>query len=127
MDGTMEAARNKSATFQPQKAVAAAAFLIEKTGQSLYTLMKMLYLADRLHLSRHGRFIAGDNYTAMRQGPVPSITYDLFKHVRGERKTVPGTELAERSFEYVGEHNFRLRQEPHLDELSESTLSAYKK
>lgn len=42
-------------------------------------IFKLLYLADKLHLSRYGRFIVRDQYVAMKHGPVPSKTYDLIK------------------------------------------------
>jgi len=44
-------------------------------------IFKILYLADKLHMSRYGRFIIGDNYVAMQHGPVPSKTYAIVKQV----------------------------------------------
>ena len=44
--------------------------------------MKLLYLADRDHLLRHGRPILGDWYACMEHGPVPAKAYDLLKQVR---------------------------------------------
>lgn len=112
----------KFASFQPDKAIAAIGYLIDRTHETLYPLMKMMYLADRLHLRRYGRFISGDTYTAMSEGPVPSITYDLMKHVRGDRKYVPGTDRAEAAFSYVHPYVFTLRSEPAYDELSASDI-----
>lgn len=109
-------------TFQPEKAIAAIGYLIDKTGEGLYPLMKMMYLADRLHLWRYGRLIAGDTYSAMEKGPVPSGTYDLLKHVRGETKAMPGAELAVQAFAYGDGHAIKLRQPPDVDELSESDV-----
>src|SRR5690606_13968604 len=63
-----------------------------------------------------------DNYTAMREGPVPSITYDLMKFVRGDRQNVPGTELASRALQYVGDHMFTVKSAPRIEELSESDV-----
>lgn len=40
-------------------------------------LLKLLYLADREALIRWGRPITYDAYVSMRNGPVPSRTYDL--------------------------------------------------
>jgi len=42
-------------------------------------IYKLLYLADKLHLSRYGRLIIRDQYVAMKLGPVPSQTHDLLK------------------------------------------------
>ncbi|MBN2764904.1 MAG: SocA family protein [Paludibacteraceae bacterium] len=35
-------------------------------------LMKLLWLADRLHLNKYGRLILKDNYFALPHGPIPS-------------------------------------------------------
>ena len=40
-------------------------------------LMKLLWLADRIHLNRYGRTILRDQYYAMPHGPVPSKTMDI--------------------------------------------------
>jgi uncharacterized phage-associated protein len=42
-------------------------------------LFKLMFLAEKYHLVRYGRPITGDRYDAMKDGPVPSFTYDLFK------------------------------------------------
>lgn len=42
-------------------------------------IFKLLYMADKLHLERYGRFIIYDQYVAMKYGPVPSRTYDMLK------------------------------------------------
>jgi uncharacterized phage-associated protein len=42
-------------------------------------LMKLLWLADRIHLNRYGRMILRDNYYALPHGPVPSKAMDLSK------------------------------------------------
>ncbi len=43
---------------------------------------KLLYFADKVHLAKYGRFICGDSYIAMKDGPVPSNVYDMLKAVR---------------------------------------------
>lgn len=42
-------------------------------------LMKLLWLADRIHLNKYGRLILRDNYNALPHGPVPSKTMDVSK------------------------------------------------
>lgn len=42
-------------------------------------LMKLLWLADRIHLNRYGRLILRDDYNALPHGPVPSKTMDFTK------------------------------------------------
>jgi len=51
---------------------------------SLHAISKVLYHADKAHLSRYGRPISGDYYVAMKFGPVPSATYDILKTLRGD-------------------------------------------
>lgn len=73
-------------TFDPEKTIAAAALLVGETKESMYTVLKMLYLADRLHLEKYGRPITGDRYFALPEGPAGTETYDLMKYLRGERQ-----------------------------------------
>lgn len=109
--------------FDIQKAIAATGYLVEHTGESMYSLMKMMYLADKVHLERYGRFIAGDTHCALKQGPVPSNTYDLMKHVRGEpQDELPGADLAKEYFSYGPDHQVSLLKQPDYGELSESDI-----
>ena len=111
----------KQAAFDIRKATAATALLVAETGESMYPVMKMLYLADKLHLERYGRFIAGDTYSAMEKGPVPSQTYDLVKHLQG-RQSVEEAELFDQYLAYGENHQLTLKQSPDLDELSDSEV-----
>lgn len=71
----------------PDKAVEAVVFLVARVKEpSLHSVAKVLYHADKLHLSRYGRPITGDWYVAMKFGPVPSATYDILKTLRGDAK-----------------------------------------
>lgn len=40
-------------------------------------LMKLLWIADRIHLNRYGRMILKDQYFALPHGPVPSKTKEI--------------------------------------------------
>ncbi len=72
-------------TFDPQKAIDAILYVANRLkSANMYSVLKILYFADKQHLHRYGRFIFGDRYVAMRLGPVPSGAYDLIKIVRGE-------------------------------------------
>lgn len=42
-------------------------------------VMKVIYFADKIHLTRFGRPISGDTYIRMEHGPVPSIAYNMLK------------------------------------------------
>ena len=55
-----------------------AAFLLRRRGRMNYLkLMKLLYLADRESMKRHGEPISGDRYVSMDHGPVLSQTLNL--------------------------------------------------
>jgi len=88
----------------------------------MYTVMKLLYLADREHLCRYGRFIVGDTYAAMAQGPVPSTIYEIMKYLRNERSPLTGAEDAHQFLSYSPEHELEALRDPELGELSESDL-----
>ncbi len=75
----------KQFEFQPDKALAVTAYLADQSGATMYTILKMVYLADRCHLERYGRPITGDFFIAMRQGACPSLIYDSMKYLRGEK------------------------------------------
>ena len=73
-------------TFDADKSLAATAYLAKQSGETMYTILKMVYLVDRLHLKRYGRTITGDKFIAMKEGATPSRIYDSMKFLRGERK-----------------------------------------
>lgn len=73
--------------FDPEKATEAILYVASKLPEknaTFYIILKILYLADKMHLSNYGRFISGDSYSAMKHGPVPSGAYDIIKYVRGD-------------------------------------------
>lgn len=110
-------------TFEVNKAIAAIAFLVQETGATMYSVMKMLYLADKTHLERHGRFITGDRYVAMQQGPVPSRSYNMVKHARGEGARNPEDRIVREFLSCdSGTHVISVLRQPDLDELSESDV-----
>lgn len=113
---TQKALRN----FDVLKAIAAIGMLLKGTGETLYPIMKMMYLADKRHLHEHGRFIVGDEYCAMAQGPVPSLSYDMLKRVKYGVAKGDALDSAMRCFDYVNDHQFVLKHDPDLEELSVS-------
>lgn len=65
---------------KPKKIVETLLYLSHKDIELCqYKTVKLLYLADREHLKRFGRPISFDKYVAMKNGPVASIAYDIFK------------------------------------------------
>lgn len=114
---------NLQGIFEPRKAIAAMAYLVQETGASMYSVMKMLYLADKSHLERHGRFITGDQYVAMKQGPVPSHAYNMIKHARGESRRRDGDELVLDFLTCDAQtHAISIKAMPDLNELSQSDM-----
>ena len=65
--------------YNERRAAEAAAYLLYRAGGTLpvLKLMKLLYLAERLSLQRHGEPLTGDRLVSMPHGPVLSITYTL--------------------------------------------------
>lgn len=61
------------------------AYIVERAPvqkRNMYNVLKVFYLADKLHMERYGRFIFDESYSAMARGPVPSTAYDLIKAIR---------------------------------------------
>lgn len=112
--------------FKPEKTLASIGYLVRQTEADLYSVMKMLYLADREHLGAFGRTITGDAYMAMEKGPVPERAYNLCKYVRGSRETFAPLPEAKELLRMEG-HKFVLVAEPDLDELSRSDIDALDK
>lgn len=113
-------------------AIAAATYLIKRMPRTIgmHGLAKLLYFADREHLSRYGRFIVGDHYIKMEYGPVPSRIYDGVKAAAAPsdqtRRVFVGAALAD-AFQgalRVSPDHKRIQAvaEPDMDELSESDV-----
>jgi len=66
-----------------QKALETLVYVANKEKRH-YWALKVIYFADKEHLRRYGRQIFDDSYRAMKQGPVPSLAYDIVKDVRGD-------------------------------------------
>ncbi|WP_341939619.1 Panacea domain-containing protein [Marinimicrobium sp. C2-29] len=69
--------------------VEAFAYIAERAPankKNMYNVLKVFYLADKLHMERYGRFIFDDSYSAMERGPVPSAAYNLIKDIRDGRQ-----------------------------------------
>ena len=66
-------------TFDHQKSTQALNYFAIQAGGQINKMkaLKLIFLADRYHLRKYGRFITNDNYVAMEHGPVPSTTKDI--------------------------------------------------
>ena len=113
--------------FDREKALAALLFISKKLidhlgnqGPDIHKIFKILYFADQKHLVKYGRFIIGDHYIAMGDGPVPSKMYDMVKIVRGDSLIQDTMDL--KQYFRVSNHFVYPKQEPEMDEFSESDL-----
>ena len=110
---------NIAGRFKPEKALEVLLYVVRKCPD-MYTALKILYFADKEHLSRYGRIISSDRYVAMSHGPVPSGTYDLVKYVRNNWSFLLTIPLNE-AFKVEGFSIIPLR-DPNLDMLSSSEI-----
>ena len=117
--------------FNQEKALAALLFIakelidnLELRGPSIHKIFKILYFAEQKHLARYGRAIVGDDYIAMRAGPVPSKIYDMIKIVKGGSLFEGMPELKE--YFYMSGYMLYPIKEPEMSEFSESDLECIK-
>ena len=92
--------------------------------KDFHKIFKILYFADREHLSKYGRPITGDIYIAMKDGPVPSKIDDIFKAVRGD-SFFALNENIERFTELFSVHDWYFinpKKQANLDYLSQSDI-----
>ncbi|OGA17941.1 MAG: hypothetical protein A3I63_04365 [Betaproteobacteria bacterium RIFCSPLOWO2_02_FULL_66_14] len=97
--------------FDPECAIELVLYVAAKLRYpTFHSVSKILYFADREHLSRYGSLLSGDSYVAMKHGPVPSVIYNLLKAAAGRRESWISPryfEVAEKAI--IVESNFRLR------------------
>ncbi len=111
--------------FNIEKAKSAVLFITNQLGQSdLLRIFKILYFADQKHLSKYGRPIIADKYIAMKNGPVPSYIYDLFKVIRGDEYLNKLDNTFVTAFKFV-DNNYTIKpqEEANLEYLSKSDIS----
>ena len=110
--------------FDPRKGIEVILYVASRVKDpTFHRVSKILYFADKCHLSHYGTFICGDDYVAMKHGPVPSGIYDILKAVRGDGDFGMGDEAAG-SFTVEGGKAVRPLRDPKLDEFSESDREA---
>lgn len=72
--------------FSPKKALESTLFIASRLqNPTIHEVLKLRYFADKLHLSEFGFMPSGDEYVAMRFGPVASSTYRLLAAARGDQ------------------------------------------
>ena len=120
--------------FKEQKALAAILYvahkLLNNTAEKradLYKLQKILYFADKEHMANYGRPMTGDFYVAMKDGPVPSRTYDMLKQIRGDGcycSTPDFINKLNESISFIGNITVNPKKHADTDKLSESDIEA---
>jgi len=97
-----------------ERIIAAISYVIDEARErgyrvTQYDISKSLFLADRSHLNKFGRPVTFDNYVAMENGPVPSLSYDFLKEdagaIRRYRVAIPWTrtpapDISPRAYSY---------------------------
>jgi uncharacterized phage-associated protein len=108
--------------FDPDKALEVFLYISRRAPvPDIYHVLKVLYFADRHHLGDYGRLICGDEYFALKDGPVPSGTYDLVRDVQDRTRRTPNAEKARSAFGLDGYWVKPLR-EPDVSFMSKSDL-----
>ena len=92
--------------------------------KDFHKIFKIIYFADREHLSKYGRAITGDTYIAMKDGPVPSKIDDIFKAVRGDSFFASNAAIDKfsESFNVHDWYFINPRKQANLNYLSESDI-----
>jgi len=101
-----------------EKALAVLLYVLQKVD-NLYNIMKVIYFADKEHLSKYGRFLYGETYIAMTKGQVPSRIYDMIKFVRGDGSVSFQNKIRE-MFSVEGKDKIIPKTKPNVGYLSES-------
>ena len=88
--------------FDIKKAIAAAAYLIEREGgaENMFVLLKKLYYADRSALINWGKSITGDELASLKKGPILSGIYDLLKNKGSEKNLIQWSDVIQRQKDF---------------------------
>lgn len=85
-------------------------------------VFKILYFAEKEHLSLYGRMFSENNYKSLPRGPVPDYAYDAMKSLRGDAIKFEEKEIFKQYFKVVDNHNIIAQAPEDLDELSISEI-----
>jgi len=109
--------------FDERRVAQMAAYLLDRarTRMKYLKLMKLLYLADRESMKRHGHPISGDRYVSMNHGPVLSNTLNLINGAVKFQERGWDYWIADKA-DYVLSLKRRVTRET-LDELSDADIN----
>ncbi len=108
--------------FNYKKSVQALNLLANKSGGTLNKMkaIKLIWLADRLHLRNYGRSITGDLYYALPNGPVPSATRDVLENSNFIEDTA--TDYASEYISEIDKYNYRALIQGNYKVFSQSDI-----
>jgi len=120
-------------SFDYEKAIETILYIVENGAKPTFIhVSKVTYFADKAHLEKYGRFICGDSYIAMKNGPVPSGIYDLLKYARGDFPFIgllpePIKQKIKDSFSVYNNYNLSPLRASDVDTFSESDIECLDK
>lgn len=94
--------KNIQFEFDPEKALETILYIAEHSVQStVIYISRVLYYADKLHLSKYGRFICGDSYIAMNNGPAPCGVYNMLTNSNNNFKQIDSVKQTDQITDYT--------------------------
>lgn len=119
----------KEMAFSPQKTVESILYIAERLDNpTIHEILKIRYFADKLHLAEYGFLASGDEYVAMKYGPVASNTYNLLKAARGDQSPWLHPLFLAIVKDAIqvdqGQHTVRCLRDPDLSQLSQADIES---
>ena len=113
-------------TFSPERALESLLYLVTNLKDAtIHEVLKLRYFADKLHLERYGSMASGDEYVAMKFGPVASNTYNMIRAARGDRNSWIHPRLVEvvdGAFSVSDGVHLKAHRKPNAERLSPADL-----
>lgn len=111
------------AGFDYEKAKNALLYICNKVGEAGFLkIFKILYFAEKKHLAEYGNMIIQERYIAMKNGPVPSKIYDIFKAFRNPDTFQRFPQGFDSAFELIGNHNIKAKLPAETDYLTPADM-----
>ena len=105
------------------KSIETSLYILNKLGScDLHKLYKIIYFAEKNHLSQYGRPITGDFFIAMKYGPVPSFLCNVFNFIRKGNISYTINRDVASDFEVVDDIYIGPKREANCDLLSLTDL-----
>jgi len=90
--------------------------------RDFHKILKIFWFADLKHIKEYGRPITEDAYYKMKDGPVLTLLYDIFKAVRDNNE--PLCSKYSQCIEVYGNHMINPLKRANMDYLSGSDIDA---